>query len=315
MPSFPSFENIDLTNIHLTDEWNIHPFLDSKLSLSLINSIEKVGILQPPVVQKHLDTFRLISGKSRIHAFKTLYPHDHALPCRVIAEDTPPEQILSHIIEEKLLSGMLTPMEKAFFIEKCLKHIDIKRTTESFLPTLCEKPQPHTIKKFQRLLKLEPEIQISVHNGEIDKKTAYELLNLTQKDRLALHTLFMDLKLGGGKQKRLLSLSKDLAFREDISITELFVKSNLREILTHSEMNTPQKVTVLLATMQKLLFPQSEAAEKEFKETIKKMRLPSSCTVSHGQSFETDEAFVTIRFKNIFKIQSLLPQIEALAKS
>lgn len=314
MPSLPSFEKIALSNIKLTDEWCIHPFLNIEQPATLIKSILSVGILQPPIVQKHLGSFHLITGKSRLHAFMTSYPHENSFYCRVIASDAPPEKVLTYILEDQLLSGMLTPMEKSFFLHKCLRHLDKETTANLFLPILGEKPNAHTIKKLLNLLKLEPELQLSVHNGTIDKKTAYELIALDKKDRLALHTIFVDLKLGGGKQKRLLSLSKDLAFREHISINELLGRTHFQEILTHPEMNQPQKLTILLATMQKLLFPQSEAAEDTFRQTVKEMKLPCSCTVSHGKSFETDEAFLTIRFDDISKIQSLLPEITKLAR-
>lgn len=313
MPPLVFFQNIELSQIYLSDKWDIHPFLTSEHPSSLIGSIKNVGILQPPIVQKHFDTYHLISGKSRFNAFKIVYPNENLLLCRVITEETPPKQILSYIIEEQLLSGMLTPMEKTFFFHHCLQYLDLKTTAKTFLPLLDEKPQPHTITKLLSLLTLESELQISIHKGAIDKKTAYELFNLGKNDRLALHTIFMDLKLGGGKQKRLLSLCKDLAFREDISISELLGRTHFQEILTHSDMNQPQKITVLLATMQKLLFPQSEGAEDKFRQTVKEMHLPGSCTVNHGQSFETDEAFLTIRFENIAKIQSLLPEIVQLA--
>jgi ParB family transcriptional regulator, chromosome partitioning protein len=316
MQQLPSFHKINRDNIEYSDAWTLHPFLSSKQSVHLHKSIQRVGLLQPPILQKQSSgSYKLITGTSRLRAFETIYPMERFIPCLIIAESTSPKQILFYVLEDQLLSGSLTPMEKAFFFNHCLKHMDIDAAADSFLPILREKVQPHTIKKFSRLVELESELQISVHNGRIGEKTAYELLNLNSIDRVVLHTIFIDLKLGGGKQKRFLALSKDLAYREESTIAELLAKDEFRSILTHPEMNQPQKVAILLATMQKNLFPQSGSAEESFRKKIIKMNLPASCTVTHSQSFEKDEVSLTLRFNNLSEIEKQISKIRNLTEN
>jgi len=310
MQQLPSFHNIDLKNIEYSNDWNLHPFLSSKQPASLHKSIQKVGLLRPPILQKQSSgTYQLITGSSRLRVFEIIYPMERSIPCLIVAESTSPKHILSYVLEDQLLSGSLTPMEKAFFFNHCLKHMDIDAAADSFLPILSEKVQPHTIKKLSRLLELESELQISVHNGRIGEKTAYELLNLDSRDRLVLYNIFINLKLGGGKQKRFLALSKDLAYRKESTIAELLSKPEFTDILAHPEMNQPQKTAILLATMQKKLSPQSDSAEESFRKKIIKMNLPASCTVTHSQSFEKDEVSLTLRFNSLSEIEKQISKI------
>lgn len=316
MQQLPAFHKINIESIEYSDEWSLHPFLSSKEPALLHRSIQRVGLLQPPILQKQSSgNYQLITGYSRLRVFERTYPMERFVPCLVIAETTSAKHILSYVLEDQLLSGSLTPMEKAFFFNHCLKHMDIDAAANSFLPILNEKIQPHTINKLSRLLELESELQISVHNGQIGEKTAYELLNLDSIDRLSVHTVFITLKLGGGKQKRFLALSKDLAYREGNTIAEFLAKPEFRDILTHPEMNPPQKAAILLATIQKKLFPQSDSAEEAFKKKIIKMNLPASCTVTHSQSFEKDEVSLTLRFNNLSEMETQISKILSLARN
>lgn len=316
MQDLPSFHSIDLKNISFSDEWSLHPFISSDASTRLSSSIQRIGLLQPPILWKQSSgQYQLLCGLSRLRAFAITHPEETSICCLILEEATSPQQILYYILEDQLLSGHLSPMEKAYFFHYCLKHMGVDAAAKSFLPILGEKVQIHTINTLIKLLKLEPELQQSVHNETIGIKTALEMLLLSSTERITLHTLFLNLELGGGKQKRLLALSKDLAFREEKSITALLSESDFRDILCHPEMNQPQKAANLFTIMQKRLFPLSDAAERNFLKKIKKMELPSSCTVSHSQAFETDEVAITLHFKTLSEIEKHVSEIKNLQQS
>ena len=150
--------------------------------------------------------------------------------------------------------------------------------------------------------------------GKIGEKVALELQQLTAGDRLALYRIFQELELGGGKQKRLLALTKDLAFGQGKTIAALLTEPDSSTILDHPEMNRPQKATALLTALQKKLFPESSAAEEEFQKAVHKMQLPPACTVSHSQAFERNEVYVTLCFKTLTEVENRLLEIKTLAK-
>ncbi len=173
-----------------------------------------------------------------------------------------------------------------------------------------DKIQHHTIKKQCCLLNLETQLQLSVHNRTLSDKMAYELLTLPTKDRVLIHTLFLDLELGGGKQKRLLSLLKELAYRREKSIKELLSAPIYLEILLHTGMNKPQKIANLLTLLQKEILPESSSVEESFLKRVYEMRIPPTCKISHSLSFEKDDVTVTLQFPSIEDVEKNISAIK-----
>jgi len=311
-----TFHSIELDKIEISDEWSLHPFLSSEPpATALVESINRVGILHPPILlRQSTERYKLVCGKSRLESLKT-NPGKKSSPCLILAEDSSPKTILSYVVEDQSLSGNFSAMEKAYFFSHCLNYMDGKEAAALFLTIFHQKIQPHTINKCLDLIKLELDIQINIHNGTIGEKTAHELLKMSPEDRRVLHGVFIDLQLGGGKQKRLLSLCKDLAYRKETTLTELLMKPEFDEILTHSEMNQPQKATVLLACIQKMLFPQSAYAEDLFRKKVTTMNLPTTCKVTHALSFETDAVSLIMDFETLTELEKRLPEILHLAEA
>jgi ParB family chromosome partitioning protein len=308
-----SFQVIDIKTIEDTKEWSLHPFLAPEPPVGLLASIQRIGILQPPILlQLSPDKYQLLCGHFRLLSQQIINPSDTQITCLILEEDIPLKQILYTLAEDQLITGNLSSIEKAYFFKYCLNYMELDEISESFLPIIGDKAQVHTIKKLSRLLTLEPELQVSVHDGKISEKTAQEFLSLTSSDRLMLHDIFLDLELGGGKQNRLLTLSKDLAYRVGKTIKELLSSSKYREILLHPEMNKPQKIANLFTVLQKNLFPQSSSAEEGFLKTVHKMDLPAACSITHSQSFERDDVSVTLTFPSLSIVKNHIQAIKKI---
>jgi len=315
MPHKPSFETINTKTIEDTKEWSLHPFLAPEPPPALLASIKRIGLLQPPILlQLSLDRYTLLCGHFRLLSQQISNPSDTQITCLVLEKDIPINHILYTILEDQLTTGNLSSIEKAYFLKYCLIYMEFNEISECFLPIMGEKAQIHTIKKLSSLLTLEPELQISIHDGKISGKTAQEFLSLPSSDRLMLHDIFLELELGGGKQNRLLTMSKDLAYRVGKTIKELLSGSKYQEILLHLEMNKPQKIANLLTILQKDLFPQSSSAEEGFLKRVHKMDLPSACSITHSQSFERDDVSVTLTFPSLSIVENHIQAIKKIVK-
>ncbi len=316
MPSFCKFKSIPFTDISVTDEWNLTPFLESNSISTSDTSTVSVGNIHPPIVRdcgQPPGTYTLISGQSRLQSVQNKFPEQTHITVLILPADISDDDILLYLLSDKNVSGNFSDMEKSFFLRLCNKNRSLEEVSKTFLPLLGEKPQTHIAKKLLSLTTLEPNLQKSIHGSQLSSKLALELLTLPANDRMTLHDLFKQLELGGGKQKRLYSLCKDLSMRNNTDITTLLVENDYLSILNHSEMNVPQKGTTLLTLLQKQLFPQSSEAENTFIKRVRNLDLPDNCTVKHSQAFEVEEISMIIKFKNIeqleeqaFKIKEML---------
>lgn len=309
------FKSVPVNSIIIDDDWDLTP---PSLALPTCKSeaiVLSTGILHPPIVTE-IDNkdgfFKLICGQNRYRNFRQSFPDEEQVTLFVLPKIISNEDIYRYILNDKFISGKFSSMEKAIFLQLCSKKIALETITKEFLPLLGESPQSYILNKLISLTNLEPELQESVHKGLIAPKIGYELLALPSNDRITLHNIFKKLELGGGKQKRLLSLSKDLASRQQTDITLLLDQADYVTILNHSEMNIPQKGTSLLNLLQKELFPESNEAEDIFRKRVLRMALPNNCSIVHSPAFERDEISMTIQFKNLEQLENRIHKIKAL---
>lgn len=221
--------------------WDLHPFLsDTSPTFQTSESIGRIGLLYVPIVRSiSNETYEFITGKRCVNSL-----HDHSsgneIFCRVLSKDLPVKQLLAILYEEHLAFGKLSPIELAYFLELCRTHL--AKVDESSLYTSLGLPEKqHFANRLLELISLELPLQHGLMEGTITESLARDLLKIHKADRLATYSLFTQLKLGGGKQKRLFSLLRDLSGRSGISIDQYMQQAPLQDIIDHPEMNTPQK--------------------------------------------------------------------------
>lgn len=313
MSPLTSFKEIPINDIQTKTIWNLRPFSLAKPSIELCSSLAVLNLIHPPIViAAENKTYSILSGRRRIIAFRKVFPDKKTIPILLLQENIGYERILQYLLTDKIYSGHFSPMEKAYFFQLCLEHMSIKSAAQKFLPLMKEKSQPHIITKYISLCNLEPELQQSVHTEQINPKLGMELLSLSKEDRSTLHTLFRRLEFGGGKQKRLLALSKDLAGRQQTQISTLLTEKEYEAILNHPEMNLPQKGASLLTLLHSQLYPQSNGAEEDFNKRVQRMKLESSCSIEHSPAFERDEIQLHLKFATLDDLEKQLATIKKL---
>ncbi len=309
------FKTVPIANISVGDYWHLTPFLDLS-TIPVPNTIRYTsGNLHPPIVKnfyKKAGNYVLICGRNRLKSITTNCPEQTHITVLILPEDLSDDETILYLISDKNVSGNFSDMEKAFLLRLCCESRSLKEVSQTILPLLGEKPQTHVADKLLSLTSLEPAVQQSIHRGRISSKFAYELLTLSPNDRITLHDLFMQLELGGGKQKRLYSLCKDISLRHHTDIATLLAADDYHTILNHAEMNIPQKGASLLNLLQKQLFPDSTEAENVFLKRVRNMKLPGNCTVEHSPAFEKDEISVNMQFKDIEQLEEQVLNIKEI---
>ncbi len=305
--------SIDLHQIHDSGEWNLHPFLTEPANSPLTHSLLQSGMLHPPVVRDNQDGYDLLCGRRRLSYLKQTLGQTSCL-CRVLPSDTPALTLLHVILADQETAGPLSPMEQAWFLSCCGRHLDQAGVIKTFLPRLGCKAHVGQLENLLRLLDLNPLIQGHIHAGQIDETVALDLLRLDPDDQRFMTELFAKLGMGRGKQKRLLSLCQDLAGRTDCQIRELFADEEGRMILESMEMNPPQTAGRLLELLQKRCRPRSTAAEMAFKKELSGLKLPSHWRIEHSPAFEKDEVTLSIPFADLASCTAQLAALTQLLK-
>ncbi len=312
---FP-FQNVPFNKLKFTGKWSMHPWETGKYSDELKNSILLTGVIHPPFLQQHSDTsFEVISGHKRLLITKQRLELDR-IGCFLLPADFPELSILDILLTDQIYTAPLSLVEKARFIQIAMGCITREEIIEEFSARLGLKKQKSAIDKMLAVLNLQDDIIKEIHSGCLQDKMVMELQRLKHpEDRLTVVSLFKELCLGTGKQKKLFSLIRDLAYRNHTTISELISNNKIQQILTHQEMNPPQKAQHLGKFLQQQLTPAFLEAENSFSEFSKKLQLPENLTLSHSQAFETDGVTLSIKCKNLQECQVMLPAIKAVLKN
>jgi ParB family chromosome partitioning protein len=149
---------------------------DEQALQELANSIKMHDIIQPVTVSKlHGNKYRLISGERRLRAAKLAGLKD--VPAYIRQADD--QELLELALLENLQREDLNAMEIALSYKRMMDELD--HTQEEVAERMGK--DRSTVTNYIRLLKLPPDIQVAVRNGEISMGHARALINVDKIDQ------------------------------------------------------------------------------------------------------------------------------------
>ena len=165
--------DIDLNKIE-SNPFQPRTEFDDESIIELARSIAEQGIIQPITIRKlGYDKYQLISGERRFRAAKLAGLEDIPSYIRVANDEQMLEMALVENIHRKNLNAMEIAISYQRLIEEC-------ELTQEKLSEKVGKDRT-TVSNYIRLLKLPPEIQIAIRDGQITMGHARALINITDE--------------------------------------------------------------------------------------------------------------------------------------
>lgn len=192
-------QSIPIGNL-VENDYNPRKRFDDAAMEDLKNSIENVGLVQPPTARP-LDNgdYEVISGVRRLRALRDVYDEDHEVPVHV--RDVDDEQARWMALAENLDRMDLTPIEEARayaqhvtieaggeqmqydeYIKEVQNEILVPSHSQGSVQTLAGKINPNapTIERRLELLVLPDKVQNKVEVGELALEAAHVIARLRQ---------------------------------------------------------------------------------------------------------------------------------------
>lgn len=310
----PLCRAVPLNAIVFSRHWSLHPWESTDISDELAHSFHRVGILHKPILlAREGDSFDILCGFKRLRFASSTAHWTENVECLVFAKDSEPTTLLDTLLTDQSLSRPLSLAEKARFVEICCRFLSPQEIVAVYLDRLQLRKQISTIGELENILRQDPIIIAEIHSGRLQEKMVAELLKLpANSDRTAMVRVIRDLALGDSKQKRFLTLIRDLAFRQESSIARYLTSPPISEILTHPVLNVPQKIQHLSMYLQQQLCPMHTKAEEDFTCQVRDLQLPRQCTIAHSPSFEKDTVTLSITFNNFTDCANIAPHIRRM---
>lgn len=254
------------------------------------------------------DNFELLTGYRSTMQYVRCNQQARHIVCRVLDEGLSVRQCLSLLYAELADNRQMTCLEQAHIVQLSQQLLPAEEAGQ-LLAEIGIDQHPHSCRRLLDLLRLEPELKLALHDGQLAENMAREMLRLSADDRLTFFALCKQLNFGGGKQKRAYSLLRDLAGRHAVSFQVVLEDHTLSQVLASKEMNIPQKGQLLLTRLQQLHSPAMSEAQQAFARWQDSLNLPKNWRVQPSQSFEHDKVQLVMDFDSAAGLEKFVEQM------
>ena len=224
-------ENVKKIDIELMQDappnWYYMPLPNESQLLTLMASIENLGLLNPIILLQHpnYDKYSILSGKSRVLALKNLYARDkldkYKYPiCFILKEDEVDEYYLRSLILDLNFSYRTIPQE--VFIRMILERYELLKRSKQFR------------NEFSIAEQLAEEFlmsESSIYNYLTLKKLTEEVMTLLFEKRITLQTARLLAKVNKEVQ---------IAILENVDYKELNCKHRMEYITKDCDTSTDE---------------------------------------------------------------------------
>lgn len=166
---------MDIPIEKIITQGNVRQGFNKDAIRGLVQSISNVGLLQPVIVRENSDqTFTLLVGHRRFEAARLA----EVKAIRAIIFDDSESRLMLQLIEN-LQRENLNPIEEALAYKKILEEEGL---TQEELAAKLGRPQPN-IANTLRLLKLPPDVQTMLINGDLKQGHGKVLLQIKDPEK------------------------------------------------------------------------------------------------------------------------------------
>ena len=302
-----SVRSVSLSQIDTTDQtFRITTNTDY---LDLVSSIERLGLLQPPLLVPKGQVYRVVCGFRRIAACQSIpIP---SIPAHIEKDDLPEIQHARMAIADNAFQRQLNVVEQSRALALIMRFDSANWQTNAENAGL-----PSSRAAVNRLLPIVdmPEsLQKAIVNGSIALPVALSINKLQEDDGMVVSSLLQRINTGLNIQRELLELLVELSIINEMSISRLLEQKDIVTILSDNDSPLPQQVQHLRAALKKKRYPALSKAEDTFHREFKALNINPSIQLIPPRFFEGNAFRLAVSINSRKHLKSLLPDLEKLA--
>jgi ParB family chromosome partitioning protein len=281
---------------------------------ALMCSIKHLGLLNfPLLLEKETGYYTVVSGFRRIEACRRLNWSE--LKTRVLGSDTERLKCVKYAITDNAFQRPLNIIEKSLCIMMLSAfHEDFDSLAEA-LKTMGLSEHPAMLKKIKIVYDMSESLQNSLLSNTIPLAMALELTGLPMHDADGFINLFNALKLSLNKQKEILMMVKEIAIREDMSVTQVLEAPYLKDILINKDLDKNQKARRIREYLKRRRYPAITSAEQSFQKHLQKLNTRKEMELIPPVNFEGSSYTLKLTFKTITDLKEIKSNLDAFVEN
>jgi len=301
-----SLEQVELQTIDLTDSF-FQISLPKDLTL-LCQSIEKIGVMHPPVLQKHSVTtasYRVISGFQRVFACQEIGLSK--IPVHVMGSDVSLLDCAKWAIADNRSQRTLSPLEQSKALALIENTMPPNLSIGDIAQSLGLPSTKKAMDKIRPLCHMPDFIQQGIVHEYIALPIAHSIAQLPETDARSYTQLFKQLKAGVNVQREILSTCDEIARRDHKQVPEILAP--VQSILTQFADDRQQRIQSTRLFFKAQRFPNLTDMEQRVTAQIMKLNFKSQIQLIPPPYFENKSWRVEINFKDIDELSQSLANV------
>ncbi|MGR3303377.1 MAG: ParB/RepB/Spo0J family partition protein [Candidatus Scalindua sp.] len=301
-----------LNNIDLSSEdHDRYLFNYRQDSNALMDSIRKVGLINPVILKKNQDAdgvYIIVCGYQRIRVCQKL--GYESVEAKVI-EGLNDEEIMLLALHDNLSSRGFNEIETAIVLKKFLEiGYSYDRLMSEITPLLGVPPNKNIIDKYIDILSLDTEIKKSVADDELEPEKAFLLITLDGAERdIVWRVLFRESSTNVNEAKEIIRNLLDLKQIKNKEIVELLSSKEISLIISDNKPNKRQRGERICRLIKTMRYPVISKKEDEFDSSCRELGLDNDVRINHSRYFEGDEIRITIKASNEEKLKANIEKL------
>ncbi|OQX85478.1 hypothetical protein B6D60_07735 [candidate division KSB1 bacterium 4484_87] len=295
----PKLQTININDIDFEDKSYVFTF--EPLISDMVHSIQAVGLINPPWLEKRSDgKFRIVSGFKRIIALKHLSQKKFSALVHSAGDDKINEELFLVNLHDNIATREINVIEKALILRKLIFDLKInkKRVINDYLPLLGFGKNPEILKRYLPLAELPDYLKAALLDDTISIETANLLAELPETESAEIFSIFQNLKLGRNRQKELLRLLQEIQHVSSHSPLEILGAREIQQILENEKLTPPIKTQRLITEIKKIRYPFFSKIEQKFLDLKKGLKLPPSIRIIPPPYFEGKKFTIEFTFSS-----------------
>jgi hypothetical protein len=264
----------------------------------LVQSIQQVGLINPPILKREPEGLTIVAGYRRIIALKELKVETAA--CRIISghDGILPLECLLLNLHDNLATRSLNDVEKGMVLSRLDAWVPRHEIMDRYMPLL---GLPAHEKYLLFLLEIERDfgkmVKGFVAEGRLSWQAVKVFSEMDPVSRAGLLRFITDIKFNINQQSQFLDYIVDLSFIEGKSIPQILGEGDLNTIYSDTHMNRPQQAKAMLNKLRTRRNPSIVSAEKCFKKAVSDLNLPGGIQITAPPFFEGEHYRLEVLFR------------------
>lgn len=279
----------------------------------LVASIQRIGIVNPPLLIQNISNYRIVCGFRRILASRRLGWNN--MDARILDANTKKLECVKYAIVDNALQRPLNLIEISRSINMLYGFFN---EANQFGMEMAEMGLPENrslIKKIKKICHLPMTLQNGILSNTLSLSMALELDSLEKETGKSFAKLFANLKSSLSKQREMLTLVKEIAHRDDVSMLKVLNDNVLQNILNNSHFDRNQKASKVRRYLKQRRFPIITKAEQTFETHVKRLNLKAGAQLIPPDNFESTKYTLKFTFSSYDELQNHKSTFDAVIKS